>query len=49
MPFEDVWVEKESALAKHYGEGIWTAAPFPDGLKHVLVKDTDVRVVPASC
>jgi hypothetical protein len=43
MPFEDVWEEKEGALAKHYGEAIWTPAAFPSGLKGTVVKDTSVR------
>ena len=46
--FKDVWVAKEGQLAKHYGEALWTPAPFPDGLKDVLIVAADVGCHPMS-
>jgi len=40
-PFKDVWTAKELSLAKHYGEALWTAAPFPDGLTDVVIVAAD--------
>lgn len=37
----DVWEEKEAALAKNYGESIWEPAPFPNGLKDVVVQSQE--------
>eukprot|EP00035_Acanthoeca_spectabilis_P022458 m.443852 g.443852 ORF g.443852 m.443852 type:complete len:456 (+) comp19019_c0_seq1:298-1665(+) len=39
--FKDVFVAKEAALAKHYGSALWTPAPFPDGLKNVVIVSAD--------
>eukprot|EP00041_Stephanoeca_diplocostata_P007450 m.105936 g.105936 ORF g.105936 m.105936 type:complete len:419 (+) comp16883_c0_seq1:318-1574(+) len=40
-PFKDVWIDKEGALEKHYGDSLWTAAPWPEGLEDVLVSSTE--------
>jgi aspartate-semialdehyde dehydrogenase len=46
--YKDVWVEKEAALMKNYGQDLWTAQPFPEQLEGLVVASLD-ELLAGSC